>query len=209
MTMLAVPEHYILLDITINMDIQSQPGPETALIEESRMGAAFGMKYLSNMGKQARCASFGQAKLLSLRNTKSKPSTAVMTELKSLGLLRYRGRRGTGNLDSKLLKKIEVVKSRCIELNLGNRQNDRRNLINIPRCNTNINATTTEFAVPKCLFTNICGLKKTKNRVRTPVALEADLRNQRHRCVCCIRNASFHRNARCARKHPKLHFIQT
>ena len=101
-----------------------------------------------------------------------------MTELKSLGLLRYRGRRGTGNLDSKLLKKIEVVKSRRIELNLGNRQNDRRNLINIPRCNTNINATTTEFAVPKCLFTNICGLKKTKNRVRTPVALEADLRNQ-------------------------------
>ena len=50
-TMLAVPEHYLLLDITINMDIQSQPGPETALIEESRMGAAFGMKYLSNMGK--------------------------------------------------------------------------------------------------------------------------------------------------------------
>ena len=89
--MLAVPEHYILLDITINMDNQSQPGPETALIEESKMGAASGMKYLSNMGKQARCASFGQVKLLSLRNTKSKPSTAVMTELKSLGLLRYRG----------------------------------------------------------------------------------------------------------------------
>ena len=41
------------------MDNQSQPGPETALIEESRMRAAFGMKYLSNMGKQARCASFG------------------------------------------------------------------------------------------------------------------------------------------------------
>ena len=101
-----------------------------------------------------------------------------MTELKSLGLLRYIGRRGTGSLDSKLLKNIEVVKSRRMELNLGNRQNGRRNLINIPRCNTNINATTTEFAVPKCLFTNICGLKKTKNRVRTPVALEADLRNQ-------------------------------
>jgi len=28
------------------------------------------------------------------------------------------------------------------------------------------------------IFTNICGLLKTKNRVRAPVALEADLRNQ-------------------------------
>ena len=110
-----------------------------------------------------------------------------MIELKSLGLLRIRGRRGTGNLDSKLLKNIEVVKSCRIELNLGNRQNDRRNLINIPRCNTNINATTTEFAVPKCLFTNVCGLKKTKNRVRAPVALEADLRNQYiDVCVCVV-----------------------
>ena len=67
LTMLAVPEHYILLDITINMDIQSQPGPETALTEESKMRAAFGMKYLSNMGKQARCASFERLKLINSR----------------------------------------------------------------------------------------------------------------------------------------------
>ena len=35
-----------------------------------------------------------------------------------------------------------------------------------------------EFAVPKFLFANICSLAKTKNQVRTPVALEADLRSQ-------------------------------
>ena len=35
-----------------------------------------------------------------------------------------------------------------------------------------------EFAVPKFLFTNICSLAKTKNRVRAAVALEADLNNK-------------------------------
>ena len=33
------------------------------------------------------------------------------------------------------------------------------------------------FAVPNCMFVNICSLLKTKNRVRAPAALEADLRN--------------------------------
>ena len=35
-----------------------------------------------------------------------------------------------------------------------------------------------EFAVPKFLFTNICSLAKTKNRVRAAVAMEADLNNR-------------------------------
>lgn len=39
-------------------------------------------------------------------------------------------------------------------------------------------ASATDFAVPKSLFTNICGLAKTKNRVRAPVALETHFRNQ-------------------------------
>ena len=33
------------------------------------------------------------------------------------------------------------------------------------------------FAVPNCMFVNICSLSKTKNRVQAPVALEADMRN--------------------------------
>ena len=31
------------------------------------------------------------------------------------------------------------------------------------------------FAVPKCMFINICSLAKTKNKVRAVVALEADM----------------------------------
>lgn len=57
-----------------------------------------------------------------------------------------------------------------------------RNLIRIPKGkykNTvKRRPKSTEFAVPKCLFANICGLAKTKNRLRAPVAVEADLRSQ-------------------------------
>ena len=43
----------------------------------------------------------------------------------------------------------------------------------------------TDFAVPKFLFTNICSLVKTKNRVRAAIALEADL-NMNDIDVCIV-----------------------
>lgn len=61
------------------------------------------------------------------------------------------------------------------------RKVDRSKIINIPLVNTTDKTSTSKskgFAVPKCLFTNICGLSKTKSRVRAPVALEAELRSQ-------------------------------
>ena len=77
-------------------------------------------------------------------------------------------------------KKIPVMQGRRF-IKAEGRKVDRSNLINIPLVNTTNKTSTsksTGFAVPKCLFTNICGLSKTKNRVRAPVALEADLRSQ-------------------------------
>ena len=55
---------------------------------------------------------------------------------------------------------------------------EHRNLICIPRDNSTRVSPSTEFAVPKCLFTNICGLAKSKNRLRAPVTIEAHLNNQ-------------------------------
>ena len=72
-----------------------------------------------------------------------------------------------------------MVKSRRATVKPGKERIDpQTNLIKITRVNLATTQTTTEFAVPKCLFTNICGLAKTKNRVRAPVALEADLKSQ-------------------------------
>ncbi|PFX14922.1 hypothetical protein AWC38_SpisGene20887 [Stylophora pistillata] len=77
-------------------------------------------------------------------------------------------------------KKMPVMQGRRFVKAEG-RKVDRSNLIYIPLVKTTNKTSTsksTGFAVPKCLFTNICGLSKTKSRVRAPVALEADLRRQ-------------------------------
>ena len=55
----------------------------------------------------------------------------------------------------------------------------RANLVPIARqVEPTTNKSSSEFAVRKFLFTNICSLAKTKNRVRAAVALEADLNNK-------------------------------
>ena len=53
-----------------------------------------------------------------------------------------------------------------------------RYLTAIPREPTKSSTDCSEFAVPKCMFINICSLAKTKNKVRAAVGLEADLRSK-------------------------------
>ena len=173
LTLLAVPEKYIMLDITIDMDVESQPGPET-----DRSLGGVNKNYPTLI--RTKPASLERSKLLSLQNKASKPFLAVLSQFKSLSILKYRGQLGAGNSRSTSTKKIPVMQSRRFVKAEG-RKVYRGNLINIPLFNTTNKTSTsksTGFAVPKCLFTNICGLSKTKNRVRAPVALEADLRSQ-------------------------------
>ena len=170
-TLLAVPEKYIMLDITIDMDVESQPGP----VADRSLGGV-NKNYLTLM--RTKLAPVERSGLLSLRNNAFKPSPAVLSQFKSLGILKYRGQRGAGNSRSASTKKIPVLQGRRFIMAKGRRV-DWSNLINIPLVNTTNKASKSMgFAVPKCLFTNICGLSKTKNRVRAPVALEADLRSQ-------------------------------
>ena len=106
-------------------------------------------------------------KLLSFRNFTVKPSAAILTYLKLEGILKYRGRRGGVKQDGQIINNIAVVNGRRPLVENNRQRTDRRNLIRIS-CVTNTTApATNEFAVPKCLFTNICGLAKAKNRVRT------------------------------------------
>lgn len=173
LTLLAVPEKYITLDITIDMDVESQPGPE---IDRSFGGVNKNYPMLM----RTKPASLKCSELLSLRNKAFKPSPAVLSQFKSLGILKYRGQHSARISRSISTKKIPVMQGRRF-IKAEGQKVDRSNLINIPRVNTTDKTSTSKskgFAVPKCLFTNICGLSKTKNRVRAPVALEADLRSQ-------------------------------
>ena len=161
-----------MLDITIDMDVESQLGPET-----DRSLGGVNKNYPTLM--RTKPASLERSELLSLRNKASKPSLAVLSQSKSLGILKYRGQRGAGNSRSTSAKKIPVMQGRRF-LKAEGRKVDRSNLINIPLVNTTNKTSTSKSTgfVPKCLFTNICSLSKTKNHVRAPVALEADLRSQ-------------------------------
>ena len=87
LTLLAVPEKYIILDITIDMDVESQPGPET-----DRSLGGVNKNYPTLM--RTKPASLECSELLSLRNKASKPSLAVLSQFKSLGILKYLGQRG-------------------------------------------------------------------------------------------------------------------
>ena len=83
LTLLAVPEKYITLDITIDMDVESQPGPET-----DRSFGGVNKNYPMLM--RTKPASLKCSELLSLRNKAFKPSPAVLSQFKSLGILKYR-----------------------------------------------------------------------------------------------------------------------
>ena len=79
---------------------------------------------------------------------------------------------------SLLTSSIEVVESRRPS-KIYEQRFEHGNLICIKRENNSTHISpSTEFAVPKCLFTNICGLAKSKNRLRAPFAIEAHLNNQ-------------------------------
>lgn len=121
-----------------------------------------------------------------------KPMPAVVQKLKMFNLYRYRGCRGgswrrelgvdvgkVSSGESRDEKSIPVIFSIRGNVSSSIRARDMKNLVPIPKRKQNpVSRTVSEFAVPKFLFTNICSLTKTKNRVRAAVALEADLNNK-------------------------------
>ena len=112
----------------------------------------------------------------------------MLSTLKQLGILRYRGRSRVKNRAADAFlnpnerardgQAIEVVKSRRPVKSCPVRElNAKRCLTALHRAPVKRKNSPSLFAVPNCMFVNICSLSKTKNRVRAPVALEADMRN--------------------------------
>ena len=108
------------------------------------------------------------------------PMPAVVQKLKMFNLYRYRGYRGgswrrelgvdvgkVSSGESRDEKSIPVIFSIRGNASSSIRARDMKNLVPIPKRKQNpVSRTVSEFAVPKFLFTNICSLAKTKNRVR-------------------------------------------
>ena len=180
LTFLAAPEHSFVLDLTISMDVHPQPGPVCSKdIHELGSEGLASVNTAKGTGNVA-ILKYRRSTLVSLRKFASRPSSSVMTDLKLLGILNYRGRRGGKHQNCTLPRNIEVVNTRRFEDTRTIAGGvSKSNLIQIRpsrrpgRCDQDPHS----FVVPKCMFVNICGLSKTIKRVRAPVALEADLRN--------------------------------
>jgi hypothetical protein len=153
LTLLAVPEHSILLDITMFMDVHPQPGP----IEVLKRTCSGNVNPTSNNEVRNSNICIDRMKLLSFRNFTAKPTAAILTYLKSEGILKYRDRRGGIRQDRQTINKIAVVNGRRPLVENNRQRNDRSCLIRISCVNNTTAPATNEFAVPKCLFTNICG----------------------------------------------------
>ena len=151
------------------MDVESNPGPDNRFECESHT---------------TRLITYTKQDLLRLRKfpaSRLKPVPSVVQKLKMFNLCRYRGCRGGSwrRGESRDEKSIPVIFSIRGDVSSSIRARDMKNLVPIPKRKRNpVLQTVSEFAVPKFLFTNICSLAKTKNRVWAAVVLEADLNNK-------------------------------
>ena len=97
MTLLAVPEHFIMLDLTVHTDIHPQTGPELTSEDSGKRDTMLRKNCRSRSGRSSLVKTIEHETLLSLRRYAYKPCASVIGDLKALGILKYRGRRGGKN----------------------------------------------------------------------------------------------------------------
>ena len=166
------------------MDVERNPCPISS--EESYHDLR--KQTQTNTSKTLVC---GRNYPLGLRKNAGTPSSTVFETFKKLRLIRFRGcragsRKDVQQVEERAVQDISVVIGRRVEsgsvipwLRVEKRRNPC-NLVNVPKqvvSRKHTSAGSSQLAVPKLLFTNICSLGKTKSKVRAVVALEADLRN--------------------------------
>lgn len=188
------PQDSVLLSTLLTMpDIHPNPGPqdgqqENRLVDGVDLTTAHRDSSNGSNGGADTILFRSRNDLLSLRRFAWKSQAPVLNTLKQLGILRYRGRSRVKNRAADAFlnpnkrardgQAIEVVKSRRPVKSCPVRElNAKRCLTALHRAPVKRKNSPSLFAVPNCMFVNICSLSKTKNRVRAPVALEADMRN--------------------------------
>ena len=194
MLLLAAPGKFVLLDITISMDIYPNPG-----WEDRDRDAVNSTKYgKTDAHRGENTSMLDRYDILRLRKSAGKPLASLLGGLRELGILKYRGPgkrrngRGSEKFGSKMCRSerkqpIEVVRSRRpakpppLELWLT------RHLTSIPREKPCKPDNKSEFVVPKCMFIYICSLSKMKNKVRASVALEAEMKSMILTCALLLR----------------------
>ena len=126
---------------------------------------------VNNNGKQD--LSYSKSKIITLQKVATKPNTDIIERHKINQLFKYRWSRG-GNRGDINGKKISVIVGRR-PLTAKPTFKSYENLIKIKRSGLQSDAVKRgHFAVPKCLFLNICSLLNIKNGVKAPLPLEGE-----------------------------------
>ena len=175
---LAAPEDSVLLTMP---DFHPNPGPqdgqqENRLVDGVDLTTAHRDSSNGSNGGADTILFRSRNDLLSLRRFALKPQAPVLNTLKQLGILRYRGRSRVKNRAADAFlnpnerardgQAIEVVKSRRPVNSCPVRElNAKRCLTALHRAPVKRKNSPSLFAVPNCMFVNICSLSKTKNRV--------------------------------------------
>jgi len=160
-------------DLTLFGDIERNQGP---LVDENKNRTSASEIPHGQESNNEPHISYLRDELLKLRSAGNVPlGRLLLDRLKSCEILKYRGNRAGRKKIKREANQITVVLGRRGERTHNDNIIARdRVLIPIPRSK----ATTSpvyQFAVPKCLFLNICSLLKTKNGVKASTALMVDL----------------------------------
>ena len=174
-------------DLTICMDTSSNPGPVNrteTFLDMNRTNNTSAILQTHNSVSNQSCSFHRVYSRRGLWDLKTIPTfnNQILDQIKQSGLFRFRGKRAGRR---QILKQYEVNnksynipvimnRDRKSHYSPNHMHTRERNLIPISRTPTFDNHGI-NYPMPKCLLINICGLNKTKNRVRAPVALAADM----------------------------------
>ena len=179
-TCFSPPDFEPTIDITIDMDVSINPGPWKN--ETLSTGKPPHELSATPPSCQITASRFDYSRNSLFRLShypKSVIETHIFEDLKRSGIFTYRGKPGGGRKTRRhaipvLVTKSPVEKHPSICRGCNHNNLTRNNLSQIK--NSSPNSTTEDkYAVPKCMFLNICSLTKTRNGIKANLALEADL----------------------------------
>ena len=177
---LSLPDFHPVIDVAIYMDVSVNPGPYSndtkTRISSCQVPSAESPYYQSSNR-----LGYSRNSLLALRSQflTSSVDKHIFEDLKRSGLFRYRAGKYNRKYNRNNQRAITTVITRDRARIISARGRVYSNLIPLVRTPFLKPApgeiATDKFAVPKCMFLNICSLTKVKKKVKASVALETDL----------------------------------
>ena len=173
--LLISPDFEPVLDITIYKAISTNPGPEDDRKSEKHL-----LKCAVHNGRQQdQC--FGSAKHITYARSTLLPirkqhcfDRQVLKDLREHQLLHYRGKRA-GRRTSKQNTPVVITSRFNVQIHSRVPHGQVGVLIPVTRYASLNRQMDERYTVRKFLFINICSFLKTKNRIRSFMALEMDL----------------------------------